>query len=105
MMEICSKIEDIRAALRPARREGKRIGLVPTLGALHEGHLSLVRAARSKCDVVAVSIFVNPTQFGPNEDYSRYPRTFDQDCALLEKEGVDVVFAPSVEEMYPGGAV
>jgi pantoate--beta-alanine ligase len=104
MTEVCNKIEDIRAALRAARREGKRIGLVPTMGALHEGHLSLVRAARSKCDVIAVSIFVNPTQFGPNEDYSKYPRTFDNDCELLQKEGVDSVFAPSVEEMYPGGA-
>jgi pantoate--beta-alanine ligase len=75
------------------------------MGALHEGHLSLVRAAKVQCDAVAVSIFVNPTQFGPAEDLSKYPRQFDRDCRLLEKEGVEILFAPAVEEIYPGGAV
>ena len=75
------------------------------MGALHEGHLSLVRAARAACDVVAASIFVNPTQFGPNEDLAKYPRSFEQDCHMLERQGVHFVFAPSVEEMYPAGAV
>ena len=80
------------------------IGLVPTMGALHQGHASLIRAARARCAHVAVSIFVNPTQFGPNEDYGRYPRSFEADCRLAEAEGADVIFAPSVEEMYPPGA-
>jgi pantoate--beta-alanine ligase len=75
------------------------------MGALHEGHLSLVRAAKASCDVVAASIFVNPTQFGPNEDLAKYPRNFDRDRELLEREGVALLFAPSVEEMYPAGAV
>jgi pantoate--beta-alanine ligase len=104
-MQIVTTIAEMRAASRAAQGEGKRVGFVPTMGALHEGHVSLVRAAKAQCGVVAVSIFVNPTQFGPNEDFSRYPRTFEKDRALLEKEGVDFLFAPSVEEMYPAGAV
>jgi pantoate--beta-alanine ligase len=104
-MQIFQTIPDMRAASRAARHAGKRLGLVPTMGALHEGHLSLIRAAKSQCDAVAASIFVNPLQFGPNEDLAKYPRDFNRDCELLEKEGVDFLFAPSVEEMYPAGAV
>lgn len=104
-MKICETIGDMRAASRAARRSGKRLGFVPTMGALHEGHLSLVRAARAKCGVVAVSIFVNPLQFGPSEDLAKYPRTFERDLALLKKEAVDFLFAPTPEEMYPSGAV
>ncbi len=80
------------------------LGLVPTMGALHEGHASLIRAAAASCSHVAVSIFVNPTQFGPNEDYARYPRTFDADCALAASAGATAIFAPTVEELYPQGA-
>lgn len=101
----CKTIEEMRSACRQARYAGKRIGFVPTMGALHEGHLSLVRAARGTNDVVAVSIFVNPTQFGPTEDLSKYPRTFERDCELLKKESADLLFAPAAEEMYPPVAV
>lgn len=100
-MQICATIPEGRAACRAARASGQRLGLVPTMGALHEGHLSLVRAAQAQCDAVAVSIFVNPTQFGPKEDLAKYPRPFDRDCQLLEKEGVGILFAPPVEEIYP----
>jgi pantoate--beta-alanine ligase len=98
-------IAEMSAACGAARRSGKRLGFVPTMGALHEGHLSLMRAAQAWCDAVAVSIFVNPTQFGPNEDFAKYPRSFERDRELLEAEGVELLFAPSVEEMYPKGAV
>jgi pantoate--beta-alanine ligase len=104
-MKICNTIKEMGSACRAAKRDGKRLGLVPTMGALHEGHLSLVRAARARVDIVAVSIFVNPTQFAPNEDFSKYPRRFENDRELLEKEGVELLFAPSIEEMYPPGAV
>jgi pantoate--beta-alanine ligase len=104
-MKICATIPEARAACGDARASRKRLGFVPTMGALHEGHLSLVRAAKAQCDAVAVSIFVNPTQFGPTEDLSKYPRQFSGDCRLLEQEGVDILFAPPVEEIYPGGEV
>jgi pantoate--beta-alanine ligase len=108
LMQVFRTVADLRRwsrALRsmPGFAPGSTIGLVPTMGALHAGHASLIRAARAACTHVAVSLFVNPTQFGPNEDYARYPRSFDADCALAEREGADVLFAPAVEELYPNG--
>ena len=93
----------LRSALTAPRRAGRTIGLVPTMGYLHEGHLSLLRAARSECDVVVMSLFVNPTQFGPGEDLDRYPRDERRDAELAAEAGVDLVYAPPVEEVYPEG--
>jgi len=103
-MEILRTIDEVRWTCKAARREGRTVGLTPTMGALHEGHLALVRAAKASCDFVVATIFVNPTQFGPNEDFASYPRTFEVDCEMLAREGVDVLFAPAREEMYPAGA-
>ncbi|WP_104499179.1 pantoate--beta-alanine ligase [Acinetobacter indicus] len=99
-MKTETTIQGLAASLNPARAARKIIGFVPTMGNLHEGHLSLVREARQLCDVVVVSIFVNPIQFGPNEDFDNYPRTLEQDSQLLAEAGCDIVFAPSVEQMY-----
>lgn len=104
-MKICKTIEEARLWCGKLRGGGKGLGFVPTMGALHKGHLSLVRAGKDSCDAVAVSIFVNPTQFGPTEDLAKYPRTFDEDCKVLESEGIDLIFAPSADEMYPTGSV
>jgi pantoate--beta-alanine ligase len=102
-MRTAHTVAELRALLRPERRAGRRIGLVPTMGYFHGGHLSLMRRARSDCDVVVVSLFVNPAQFGPGEDLDAYPRDERRDAELAEAEGVDVLFAPPVEEVYPDG--
>jgi pantoate--beta-alanine ligase len=101
-MTLARRIDEVRAALSAARRDGRRVALVPTMGALHAGHLDLVRRAKAAADLVAVSIFVNPTQFGPNEDLSRYPRPLEKDLALAESEGADLVFHPDPADLYPG---
>lgn len=103
-MQIIQTVNELRAWSRAARKDGKNVAIVPTMGALHAGHASLIRTARERCDAVAVTIFVNPTQFGPNEDFARYPRTFEADCQLIASLGADVVFAPAVNELYPEGA-
>jgi pantoate--beta-alanine ligase len=101
-MEVAETIESVRAAVRAARGKGERIGLVPTMGALHIGHISLIEAAVKKCDFVVVSIFVNPTQFGPGEDFEKYPRPIEADLDICRKAGVNLVFAPKPRQMYPG---
>jgi pantoate--beta-alanine ligase len=103
-MHILTSTAQVTNASKEAHRAGKRVGFVPTMGALHEGHLSLVRTARTQCDVVIASVFVNPKQFGPNEDFAKYPRTAEKDSAMLAAEKTDYLFMPSVEEMYPPGA-
>jgi pantoate--beta-alanine ligase len=109
-MKVLRTVAELRRWSRATRsaqgntNSANRIGLVPTMGALHAGHASLIHAARAACTHVAVSLFVNPTQFGPNEDYARYPRSFDADCALAESGGADVLFTPTVEELYPNGS-
>jgi pantoate--beta-alanine ligase len=102
-MKIVRRRSELREALTAPRREGKRIGLVPTMGYFHDGHLSLMRQAREECDVVVVSLFVNPTQFGPGEDLEAYPRDEDRDSELAALEGVDLLWMPDAEEMYPEG--
>jgi pantoate--beta-alanine ligase len=101
--KLFTTVAEIRQALAPLRREGKKIGLVPTMGALHEGHLSLVRESRAQCDATVVWIYVNPSQFGPREDLSKYPRTLQSDLDALEREGTDFVLAPSDSEVYAPG--
>lgn len=100
-MKLVKTVAELREEIAAAKLAGKTIGLVPTMGALHEGHASLIKAANMENDFVVVSVFVNPTQFGPNEDLEAYPRTLDADCKLAESMGADIVFAPSAKEMYP----
>lgn len=102
-MMVVRTVSEVRRAVAAARREGKSVGFVPTMGALHEGHLALIRRACQDCGFVGVSIFVNPTQFGPSEDFARYPRTLEADSQMCREAGVDIIFAPDAEEMYPEG--
>jgi pantoate--beta-alanine ligase len=102
-VKLVRSVAGVREALMTAREEALRIGLVPTMGAFHEGHLTLLRMSVQECDVAVASLFVNPTQFGPHEDLGRYPRDLDRDMRLAEEVGIDLLFAPSAEEMYPPG--
>ena len=102
-MRTVRAVDELRSALAPARREGRTIGLVPTMGALHDGHLSLIRRARAECEVVVVSLFVNPAQFNERSDLERYPRREEHDADLAAAAGADLLFAPSAEEVYPPG--
>jgi len=103
-MKVLRTPDEMHAACWQLRRQGRRLGFVPTMGALHQGHLSLVLLARAQSEAVAASIFVNPLQFGPSEDFAKYPRSFERDRQLLEAEGVELLFAPAPEDMYPPGA-
>src|SRR5260370_17747374 len=103
-MKIVHSIEEMRALCRAAKSTGQRLGFVPTMGALHGGHLALVRASLTQCQTTAVSIFVNPTQFGPNEDFAKYPRTLERDQKMLEPERASLLFTPTMQQIYPKGA-
>ena len=102
-MQVIKQIEQLKQVVRDAKRQGKTVGLVPTMGYLHEGHLTLMRRARQEQGLVIATLFVNPLQFGPQEDYADYPRDLARDCELAESTGIDVLFAPTVDEMYPAG--
>jgi pantoate--beta-alanine ligase len=102
-MDVCKDIDCVRAFIKSIKQQFKTIGFVPTMGYLHEGHMSLVKASKNMCDITVVSIFVNPKQFGPKEDYSRYPRNLERDLKLLEEAKIDMVFIPDVDTIYPEG--
>ncbi len=101
MIKTIKRKNEINRIIKDLKKEGKKIGLVPTMGFLHEGHISLIKKSRKECDITAVSIFVNPVQFGPNEDFVRYPRDFERDRILADREGADIIFYPEPSEMYP----